>query len=69
MTVKSTGGGFDQSAALSSATQHAMLPESCRKWGTECVDTRFPLPTLLFSGYSVKLIYLFNKKIIPKDMK
>ena len=43
-------------AALSSATQHAMLPEYDRKWGMECLNTRFPLPTLLCAGYSVKLI-------------
>ena len=47
-----------QSAALSSATQHAMPPESGRKWGTECLNTRFPLPTLPCAGYSMKLIYL-----------
>ena len=41
------------SAALSSATQHPMPPEFGRKWGTECVNTRFPLPTLLCAGYSV----------------
>ena len=33
--------------ALSSATQHAMPPELDGKWGTECLNTRFPLPTLL----------------------
>ena len=33
------------SAALSSATQHAMPPEFGRKWETECLNTRFPLPT------------------------
>ena len=29
---------------------------------TECLNTRFPLPTLLFAEYSVKLIsyYIFN---------
>ena len=42
-------------AALSSAPQHAMPPEFGRKWGTECLNTRFPLPTLLCAGYSVKL--------------
>ena len=26
-----------------------------RKWGTECLNTRFPLHTLLCMGYSVKL--------------
>ena len=31
-----------ESAALSSATQHAMPPEIGRKWGTECLNTRFP---------------------------
>ena len=45
------------SAALSSATQHTMSPEFGRKWGTECLNTRFPLPTLLCAGYSVKLIF------------
>ena len=32
-----------KSAALSPATQHAMPPEFSRKWGTECLDTKFPL--------------------------
>ena len=45
-----------QSVALSSATKHAMPPEFGRKWGTECLITSFPLPTLLYAGYSVKLI-------------
>ena len=45
-----------QSAALSSATLHAMFPEIGGKWGTECLNTRFLLPTLLCAGYSVKLI-------------
>ena len=40
---------------ISSATQHAMPPELGEKWGTECLKTRFPLPTLLCAGYSVKL--------------
>ena len=31
---------------LSSATQQAMPPESSRKWGTECPNTRFPLPSV-----------------------
>ena len=44
------------SAALSSATQHAMSAEFGRKWGTECVNTRFSLPTMLCAGYGVKLI-------------
>ena len=50
------------SAGLSSATQHAMPPEFGRKWGTECLNTRFPLPTLLCAGYSVKL----KKKKVAK---
>ena len=41
-----------ESAALSSATQHAMPPEIGGGWGTECLNTRF---TLLCAGYSVKL--------------
>ena len=28
-------------------------------WGTECLNTKFPQPTLLCAKYSVKLIYLF----------
>ena len=44
------------STALSSATQHAMPPEFGGKWGTECLITRFRLPTLQCAGYRVKLI-------------
>ena len=33
-----------------------MPPEFGRKWGTECLNAKFPLPTLLCAGYSVKLI-------------
>ena len=39
----------------STTTQHAMPPEIDEKWGTECLNTKFPLPTLLCAGYSVKL--------------
>ena len=39
-----------------SSTQHAMPPEFGGKWGTECVNTGFPLPTLQCAGYSVNLI-------------
>ena len=46
-----------QSAAMSSATQHTMPPKFGGKWGTACLNTGFPLPTLLCAGYSVKLIY------------
>ena len=49
-----------RSAALSSSTQHAMPPEFSGKWGTECINTRFPLPTLLCVGYSVKLKYKWS---------
>ena len=44
-----------QSAALIFATQHAMLPELCRQWGTECLYIRFRMPTLLCARHSVKL--------------
>ena len=43
---------------------YAMPPEFGRNWGTECLNTRFPLPTLLCAGYSVKLIY-FIIKVTP----
>ena len=75
VTVNPTGCGFDPYSrrwniylnlyfhffALVSrqTTQHAMPPEFDRKWGTECLNTRFRLPTLLFAGYSVKLFFLF----------
>ena len=36
-----------QSTALSGVTQHARSPEFGGKWGTECLNTRFPLPTQL----------------------
>ena len=35
------------SAELRSATQYAMPPKFGEKWGTECLNDRFPLPTLL----------------------
>ena len=46
-----------QRAALSSATQHAIF-ELGGKWGTECLNTTFPLATLLYAGYSVYLLHL-----------
>ena len=44
-------------ATLSSATQHAIPPESSGRWRTECLDTRFPLFTLLCAGYTVNWWY------------
>ena len=46
-------------AVLSFATQHATPLEFGIKWGTECLNTRFPLRTLLCARYRVKLINLF----------
>ena len=37
-----------------------------QKVGTEFLNTRFPLPTLLCAGYSVKLIFLLNEGQIRK---
>ena len=45
-------------AALSSATQNAIPSKFGGKWGSECLNTSFPLPTLQCAGYSVKLIYI-----------
>ena len=58
-----------QSAALSSATQHIMPPECDGKWGTECFNSRFHLPTLLCAGWygNVKLILCHNFTIIFND--
>ena len=39
--------GIEAKPELSSVTQHSMLPEFGGKWITECLNTRFPLPTLL----------------------
>ena len=40
-----------------------MRPEFGGKWdGTEFFNTRFPLPTLLCAGYSVKLILIDKQK-------
>ena len=52
---------------MSSATQHAMPPEFDRKRGTGCLNTRFPLLTLLCAGYSLKLIIAL--KIFLKTSK
>ena len=57
------------SAALSSTSQHAMPPEFGGKWGTECLNTRFPLPTLLCAGYSVKLFFLLYSYTITQFYK
>ena len=51
-----------QSAALSSGTQHVTSPEFGGKWGTKCLNTGFPLPSLLCAGFIVKLI--FNREAI-----
>ena len=53
-----------QSAVLSSATQHVMLPDYGGKWGSECLNTKFPLPALLCAGYSVKLIWFLNINVV-----
>ena len=50
-----------QSAALSSTTQHAILPETGRKRGTVCLNTRFPLPTLLFCVQREANLFIFYK--------
>ena len=64
---KTNGCGFDPhsrlSAALSSATQHAMPPEFGRKWGTECLNTRFHLHTR-----SNCFFYISRVGIVPKTI-
>ena len=42
-----------------------MSSEFGGKWGTECLNTKFPLLTLLSAGYSVKL----KKKTIHKILE
>ena len=41
--------------------QHAIPPEFGGKWGAECLNTRFPLPTMLCAGYNVNLIFFFTE--------
>ena len=36
-------------ARLNSAAEHTMPVEFCGKWGTECLDTMLPLPTLMYA--------------------
>ena len=63
-----------QSAALCSATQHAMLPESGRKWGTECLNTRFPLPIYLLFHFNNKVVIVrclhvrYKRKYMPNSI-
>ena len=48
---------------LSSGTQHVIILEASRirqKGGTQCLNTRFPLPTLMCAGYSMKLIFFIE---------
>ena len=47
------------SAALSYATQHAMPLELGGKWGLECLNTRFPVPTLLLCGIQRQADFIF----------
>ena len=39
------------------AKARPMAPEYDKKWETECLNTRFPLPILMCAGYSLKLIF------------
>ena len=55
-----------QRAELSSDAQHATLPNFGEKWGVECLNTRFPLPTLLCEEYIVKLIFFILVYLICK---
>ena len=47
-----------KSVALSYAIQHEITLRFGRKWGTELLNTRFPLPTLLYTRYSAKRDFL-----------
>ena len=53
--------GVEDKHGVEFCSQLAMYPEFGRKWGTECFNIRFPLPTLQCAGYSVKLI---SKRIV-----
>ena len=47
-----------KSAALSSVTVHAIPRKFAGRWGTEYFNTRFPVSTLLYVGYSVKNVFI-----------
>ena len=55
------------SSALSSATQHAMPPEFGANWVTECLNSRIPVPTLLYVRYSV-IQKDYKKNIVKKNI-
>ena len=55
-----------ESVALSFATEHAMPTGFSGKLATERPNTRFPLPTLLFAVYRVKLIFLIFMPLLSK---
>ena len=40
-----------KNAALNSTTQHTVPHKFSGKWETQCINTRFPLFTLLYAGY------------------
>ena len=46
-----------QSATLNFATLHIMPPGFGRNWGTECFNTKIPLPTQLWIQRKADLIY------------
>ena len=50
-----------QRATLSSVIQHAIPPKFGGKWGTECFNTRFPMPTLLCAGQREADLFDFLK--------
>ena len=55
-----------QSAVLSSATQYAMPPEFSGNWGPECLNTRFPITTLLCPNTAwswFNLTFLFRQYV------
>ena len=60
--------GVEKNAALSFATQYAMPAELGGKWGTECLNNRFPLPILLCAGYSMKLIIYFIVTVVEHHL-
>ena len=43
-----------------------MPPEFSGKWRTECLNTRFPVPTVLCAGYILKLIAAVDARYMIK---
>ena len=59
--------GVETKRGVKFRTQHAMPPEFGGKWGGECLNTRFRLPTLL-CGIQCEADFIYLKNYVVKIM-